>query len=107
MKTENFNHLFQGLKRDSPETDLNLEIFSEWRNYSLRLFCEDSEEMQVECFKDDKELELTDQQFELCEKYFNEILSEVKAEYKREHSDGFNDYADTYESTGHKQSDFY
>jgi len=107
MKTENFNNLFKRLERDSPETDLNLEIISGWRNYSLRLFCEDSEKMQVECFKGGEQLELTDQQFELCEKYFNEILSEVKAEYKREHSDGFGEETDTYESTGHKQSDFY
>lgn len=107
MKQEIFNHLYKGLKLDSPEAYLNVEIISEWRNYSLRLFCEDSEEMQVEAFNNELQLELTDQQYDLCEEYFNEILSEVKANYKREQSDGFSEDGDSYESTGHKQSDFY
>jgi hypothetical protein len=63
--------------------------------------------MQAEAFNNEKELELTDKQYDLCEEYFNEILSEVKANYKREQSDGFSDDGDSYESTGHKQSDFY
>lgn len=107
MKQEIFNNLYKGLKLDSPETDLNVEIISEWRNYSLRLFCEDSEEMQVESFNNEVELELTDQQYDLCDEYFKEVLSEVKTNYQREQSDGFSDDGDNYESTGHKQSDFY
>lgn len=107
MKAEIFNHLYKGLKLDSPDTYLNVEIISEWRNYSLRLFCEDSEEMQVEAFNNEVELELTDQQHDLCEEYFNEILSGVKINYRREQSDGFSEDGDSYENTGHKQSDFY
>lgn len=107
MKTEVFNHLYKGLKLDSPDTYLNVEIISEWRNYSLRLFCEDSEDMQVECFNNELEVELTTEQLEWCQDKFDDILKQVKANYKREQSDGFSDYGDTYESTGHKQSDFY
>lgn len=104
MKVEIFNHLYKGLKLDSPETYLNVEIISKWRNYSLRLFCEDNEEMQVEAFNNELQLELTTDQLEWCQSKFDDILNQVKANYEREQSDGFTDYG---YSTGHKQSDFY
>lgn len=107
MKAEIFNHLYKGLKLDSPDTYLNVEIISKWRNYSLRLFCEDSEEMQVEAFNNDKQLKLTNDQLGWCQIKFYDILTQVKANYKREQSDGFSDDGDSYESTGRKQSDFY
>jgi len=104
MKTETFNALLSRLKRDTSDTDLSLGMRAKRQNYELNVYCEDAGEMQVECTCEDVEIQLTGEQLWKIESVFNEELDQIEINIKNENAVGF---TDDYESTGHKQSDFY
>ena len=104
MKTETFNALLSNLKRDTNDTDLSLGMIAKWQTYELNVYCEDAGLMQAECTDKDKEVELNSAQLLQIEKIFNDELYEIELNIKNENAIGF---TDDYESTGHKQSDFY
>ncbi len=106
MKTEIFEQLLEKLKRDTEDTDLNLGMRSKWRSYELNVYCEDGEysNMTIEATFLDKEIVLKDNQIKKIEAIFDVELQEVINAHVMIEKNGF---TDSYESTGHKPSDFY
>jgi len=104
MKTETFNALLSRLKRDTSDTDLSLGMRAKRQNYELNVYCEDAGDMQVECTENDNVINLTMESIEIIQYFFNEELDQIEQNIKNENAVGF---TDDYESTGHKQSDFY
>jgi len=104
MKTETFNALLSRLKRDTSDTDLSLGMRAKRQNYELNVYCEDAGDMQVECTENDNVVNLTMEAIERIQYLFNEELDQIEINIKNENAVGF---TDDYDSTGHKQSDFY
>lgn len=112
MKTEIFETLLEKLKRDTSDTDLDLGMRSKWRDYELNVYCVDSE-MTIEATFCDKEIVLKENQIKKIEKIFSVELQEVNNAFVMSKKNDFIDpyeytgFTDSYESTGHKPSDFY
>jgi len=111
MKPETFNALLSNLKRDTSDTDLNLGMRAKRQNYELNVYCVDGGEMEVECYDNDIEVNLTDSAIEKIKTIFDAELEQVEINFKLEEAynndDGFGNERDTYESTGTRPSDFY
>jgi len=104
MKTETFNALLSRLKRDTSDTDLSLGMRAKRQNYELNVYCEDAGDMHVECTENDNVINLTMEAIEKIQNIFDAELDQIEINIKNENAVGF---TDDYESTGHKQSDFY
>ena len=104
MKTETFNALLSRLKRDTSDTDLSLGMRAKWQTYELNVYCEDAGPMTVECTEQDNVINLTASGIERIENIFIAELDQIEINVRHGNTDGFED---DYESTGHKQSDFY
>jgi hypothetical protein len=104
MKTQTFDKLIANLKRDTSDTDLSLGMRAKWQTYELNVYCEDAGSMQVECTEQDNEVQLDGSQLQRIENIFIAELDQIEINAKYENIEGF---ADDYESTGTKQSDFY
>jgi len=111
MKPETFNALLSNLKRDTSDTDLNLGMRAKRQNYELNVYCVDGGEMEVECYDNEDLVILFKEQINQIKPIFDAELEQIEINFKLEESynndDGFGNERDTYESTGHKQSDFY
>jgi hypothetical protein len=103
MKTETFDKLIANLKRDTSDTDLSLGMRAKWQTYELNVYCEDAGQMTVKCTEQDNEVQLDGSQLQRIENIFIAELDQIEINAKYENAEGF---TDSYESTGHKQSDF-
>lgn len=112
IATNIFNELVKNLKRDSNDTDLqSITFISKYCNYELSFYAEEdtNHEINVQDFGYSQgskyyECSLNDEQITKLQCIVDIEVKIIEDNIKNENSEGF---TDDYESTGHKQSDFY
>ena len=112
LAIDTFNKIVENLKRDSNDTGLqSITFISKYCGYELKFYAEEenNHEVIVQDFGYSQgskyyECALNDEQITKLQCIVDIEIKIIEDNIKNENSEGF---TDDYESTGHKQSDFY